>query len=351
MQRRPALRALVVTLAAAALVPAAPAGAWFTVGHARVARAAVRALPPSLPRFFRHGGWTIGEAAVDPDLVKEKTLPALRAAEEPQHYIDLELLQGAPLPPDRWAFVAMAGERRLDPKKVGILPYSVLEGVQRLAMTFAEYRHFPDHADIQQKALVYAGLLAHYAGDLEQPLHTSIHHDGRALPDNSSPFTGVHQLVDGLFERVPFDETAATRQLTVTAFPDSWTAIQAELASSHALVDRIYELEPALRGAFPPPPAPPMAAVPAAPGSSPAPMPPPIPIPRPAPRKVTVRPPVPPEVTAFTVARYRATAAFLASLYRTAWEQSAAIQLPSWLERPAPPRIVQPARTGTHNRP
>jgi len=36
--------------------------------------------------------------------------------------------------------------------------------------------------------------------------------------------------------------------------------------------------------------------------------------------------------------RYRATATFLASLYLTAWEQSAAIQLPSWLERPKPPR-------------
>jgi len=41
-------------------------------------------------------------------------------------------------------------------------------------------------------------------------------------------------------------------------------------------------------------------------------------------------------VVTFTTERYRTTAAFLASLFRTAWEESAAVRLPSWLERPQP---------------
>jgi hypothetical protein len=319
MPRPSASRALpLAVVALAAGVPfAAPAAAWFTAGHARVARSAVYSLPREVPRFFREGAWAIGEAAVDPDLLKDRTLPALQAAEDPLHFLDWELLQEAPLPPDRWAFIELAHERKVDPKGVGLVPYSVLEGVQRLTITFAEHRRYPEDPYIQQKALVYAGWLAHYAGDLEQPLHTSMHHDGRALPDGSSPHTGIHQLVDGLFERAPIDPRALVRDLPVRAYPDAWAAIQAELATSHALVDRVYELEPELRAAWPPAPAP---------GSAAAATPPPAP-----------QPPSP-AVLAFTGERYRATAGFLASLYLTAWEQSARIQLPRWLERPRPPR-------------
>jgi hypothetical protein len=321
-----------VVLASAVTALASPARAWFTVGHAKVARAAVRALPPEVPRFFRDGAFTVGEAAVDPDLFKDRNLVALRAAEDPQHYLDWELIEGMQLPADRWLFTAQVLQRNVDPKNVGVLPYSLLEAVQRLTITFAEHRRYPEDVAIQQKALVYAGWLAHYGGDLEQPLHTTIHHDGRALPDKTSPKTGIHQLVDGLLERVPFDEAAVTRDLPIQVYPDAWAAIQSELAKSHALVDRVYDLEPELRKAWPPPPPPttmPAAATPGAP-SPPADL-------KPAPAAAaTPAPPIPSSVRTFTEERFRVTAGFLASLYRTAWEQSAAIQLPSWLERPGP---------------
>ncbi|HXT50963.1 MAG TPA: hypothetical protein VN811_07965 [Thermoanaerobaculia bacterium] len=330
------VRAAVLLTVVAAF--AAPARAWFTVGHAKVARAAVRALPPEVPRFFRDGAFRVGEAAVDPDLFKDRNLVALRAAEDPLHYLDWELIAGMQLPADRWLFTAQVLERKVDPRNVGILPYSLLEAVQRLTMTFAEHRHYPDDEAIQQKALVYAGWLAHYAGDLEQPLHTSIHHDGRALPDNSSPKTGIHQLVDGLFERVPFDEAKVTHDLPIQVYPDVWVALQAELAKSHALVDRVYELEPDMRKAWPPAPRPAATPAPATP-SAPSPpanlRPPPPPAATPT-AVATPPPPIPRSVCTFTEERFRATASFIASLYRTAWEQSAAIQLPSWLERPQP---------------
>ena len=334
MRHHSAIRSLLRTVVALAAIAAfaSPARAWFTVGHAKVARAAVRALPAEVPRFFRDGAFRVGEAAVDPDLFKDRNLVALRAAEDPNHYLDWELIAGMPLPADRWAFIAQVGERKVAPNNVGILPYSLLESVQRLTMTFAEYRHYPGDEAIQQKALVYAGWLAHYAGDLEQPLHTTIHHDGRALPDGSTPKTGIHQLVDGLLERVPFDEATVTHDLPIQVYPDAWAAIQAELAKSHALVDHVYTLEPDLRKAFPPPPPPaptPTAARPGAPS-------PPANLEPAATAAPTPRPPVPPSVTTFTTERFRATASFLASLYRTAWEQSSAIQLPSWLERPGP---------------
>ena len=316
---------LAALLSVAFLPLATPAAAWFTVGHAKVARCAVRILPPDVPQFFRDGSFAVGEAAVDPDLFKDKTLAALRAAEDPQHFLDWELIAGLPLPDDRWTFTTAVIERKVDPKNVGVLPYALLEAVQRLTIAFAEYRRYPNSAEIQQKALVYAGWMAHYAGDLEQPLHTSIHHDGRALPDKSSPHTGIHQLVDGLFERVPLDDDVLTRDLPVQVYSDFWTAIHAELTRSHALVDRVYELEPDLRRAFPPTPAPSPATTPA--DTTATPTPPPEAAPPPA------APPIPPAVATFTTERYRATASFLASLFRSAWERSATIKLPVWLER------------------
>ncbi len=322
LHRSSRARALAVASFLAGLPIASPASAWFTVGHAKVARAAVRALPPDVPQFFRDGAFGVGEAAVDPDLFKDRNLVALRAAEDPQHYLDWELIAGMPLPADRWLFTAQVLERKVDPKSVGVLPYSLLESVQRLTIAFAEHRRYPDDPYIRQKALVYAGWLAHYGGDLEQPLHTTIHHDGRALPDGSTPKTGIHQLVDGLFERVPFHEAALTRDLPIQVYADVWTAIQSELTASHALVDRVYALEAELRAAFPP--APPIVTTTGTPAPTPAATPKP-------------PPPIPASITAFTAERYRATASFLASLYRTAWEQSAAIQLPFWLERPSSP--------------
>jgi hypothetical protein len=331
---------LVAALLATSPALAAPAAAWFTPGHAKVTRAAVRALPSEVPSFFREGAFTVGEASVDPDVFKDRTLVALRAAEEPNHYLDWELIPGLAFPPDRWAFTAAVIERRVEPRALGVLPYSLMESYQRLTLAFAEHRRFPDDVAIRQKALVYAGWLGHYAGDLEQPLHTSIHHDGRANPDKTSPHTGIHQLVDGLFERVPFDEEALLRDLPVRTFPDVWATIQTELATSHALVDRVYELEPDLRAAWPPPPRPAVTPTPATTAGGPAPptvTPPAAPPPAAAAPTAAPRPrPISAAVTAFTKERYRATASFLASLIRTAWEQSATIQLPSWHERPQP---------------
>jgi hypothetical protein len=296
--RTPLTRAL---LAMAALGCAAPAAAWFTPGHALVTRAAIARLPAEVPAFFREAAWGVGQASVDPDVMKSRATPELRAVEEPEHYLDWELLRGAHLPPGRWAYLALLHDRRLDPQKVGTLPYAVHEQQQRLTIAFAEHRRWPDDPWIRQRVVHYAGYLAHYAGDLEQPLHTTVHHDGRALPDDSSPRTGIHQLVDGLFERLPLDTAALTRNLAIDEMADPWAAIKAEMTASHALVDRVYELEPALRAG-------------AEAGHRYA-----------------------PPVVNFTEERFRATARFLASLYYTAWRRSAGVEIPSWHTRPAEP--------------
>src|SRR5581483_6890740 len=97
-------------------------------------------------------------------------------AEGPEHYLDSELLKDRPLPPTRYRFIALCAELNLDPSKVGLVPYAIAEGTERLAIAFAEHRKWPQNPYIQQKALVYAGRLAHYSCDLCMPLHTTIDH-------------------------------------------------------------------------------------------------------------------------------------------------------------------------------
>jgi hypothetical protein len=297
MRRRARSASLAALTLIAVLAGVSPANAWFSRGHARIATAAAQTLPASVPGFFRDGAATIGEAAVDPDLWKSDARPALLAVEDPQHFLNWELLQGASLPADRRAYQALLIGKRLDDARGGMLPYAVLEGMQRLTVAFAEHRRWPQRADIQQKALVYAGWLAHYAGDVEQPLHTTMHHDGRTRPDGTSPQTGIHQLVDALLERSPGSATALEHGIAPRVFLDPWAAIQGELAESHALVDRVYQLEPQLRA--------------------------------PSPSRAVV---------AFAAERYRAATGFVASLFLTAWKQSANAQLPGWLERPSAPQ-------------
>ncbi len=286
------------TLAAAACVAlwgAPPVFAWLTEGHRRVGVAAVEAAGPELPAFFLAGAATVGHAAVDPDLWKNRELTELRAGEEPSHYLDGERLPPGELPPTRTAYLSWIGTLGLELADVGTLPYSVIEGTQRLALCFAEHRRWPDNPHIRSKCLVYAGWLAHYAGDLVQPLHTTIHHDGWALPGGGSPLVGFHLQIDALLERSPYDPSSALAGLAPARFEDLRAGVLAELDASHALVDRVYRLQPLFekgRAAW-----------------------------------------AEPEVAAFACDRYGAATLFLARLFRTAWAMSAEVELQGWLQR------------------
>jgi len=77
---------------------------------------------------------------------------------------------------------------------------------------------------------------------------------------------------------------------------DLWPAVQAEFMASHALVESVYELEPALAALY-------------ADGTW------------------------DPALTEFAIERYGQATQFLASLYLTAWRQSADIELSPWLGR------------------
>ena len=293
-----------------------PLSAWHDEGHVYIATAAVEALPEEVPAFLRdeQAARTVAHLSLDPDVQKHRDLRQLDPAEHPQHFIDLEYLEGHPLPPTRPEFITLMHQLGHDPQAVGYLPYQITELTQRLAYALAEHRQHPESEIIRQKSLFYAGLLAHYAGDASMPLHTSVHWDGRAerRPDGSytAPRTGIHGKIDALPTHLAYDAIfdeplAPMPEWDAKLAPDARPAdrimmrVQGALRVSHALLDQAYELEPLL-----PPQASPGGIENA-------------------------------EVRAFARERVRAGAELLRDLVVEAWRMSGELEPHDWMDREA----------------
>jgi hypothetical protein len=293
--------------------------------HVQATEMALALLDGKVPEFFTAGVDTVAGCSVDPDYFRNPAAPQLRDGEYPEHYTKWEVLKAMNLPASRYEFLDLCAARGLKPKEVGLLPYAVAEWTQRLALALAEHRRWPDDAGIRRKCLVYAGLLAHYAQDACQPLHTTADYDGRARADGSSRRSGIHLKIDALPAKVKVPRTAdgrpvLPRELKAAAFEELMPAIFRQIQQSHSLVETVYQLEkdvPAVEDALP----------------------------------------ENEKVAAFARERLLACAAFTASLYLTAWEQSVKVEVPSWVQRQAPstgpasrPAAVPPAATGAAGR-
>ena len=101
---------------------AGSAPAWWVKGHASIAEAAAARLPEAMPAFFRAGGKHLAHCSGDPDRWKNPDAKHLRAAEAPDHYLDLEDYQGKELPADRYQAVALLIRLKQQPERTGITP-------------------------------------------------------------------------------------------------------------------------------------------------------------------------------------------------------------------------------------
>lgn len=283
------VRAIVATLV---LAFAAPGHAWWGDGHGILSQAAVLAQPQEVPAFFRGGAASVAHASFDPDIFKNRAAPNLYDGEHHEHYIDLELLAGAELPPLRHDFISLCQSLDQSPAKVGYAPYAITEHAQRLMLAFAEHRKWPDNTVIQAKVLIYAGILAHYAQDVAQPLHTTIHFDGRTADDGTKQHVGIHETMDSAVERLQMDPAKLARSVSVAPFEgDLFDAVHGQILQSHSHVDHLYELADGL-------------------GDD-----------------------MSDEGRQFAQERARHAVTFTANLFLTAWVASEDVRLPGWLER------------------
>ena len=222
------------------------APAWWKEGHQIVARAATNALPQEIPVFFRQSGDALAHFSGDPDAWKNRDVPHLRDAEAPEHFINWELLKGHSLPAKRWKYAALCADLDRNPEDVGFLPYAIVEGTERLAVAFADYRRSPHNPDVRLKCLVYGGLLSHYTADLAQPLHLTVDYDGRTSPGAPSPRTGIHNRMDALIASAWIEPGEIAAQVRPTVLDDLLTSIVQEIVLNRRAIDAVYALSSGL---------------------------------------------------------------------------------------------------------
>jgi hypothetical protein len=222
----------------------AVASGWWVKGHESVTEAAAAGLPDDVPAFFRTAGKTIAHFAGDPDRWKNRDATFLRAAESPNHYLDLEDLEGKDLPADRHEAFRLVTSLKHKPEQTGTLPYALMENYDRLSCAFKDYRDDPKNPAVQMKCQVYAGILAHYTGDTVMPLHTTRDYDGKRR-DGKVLQKGIHAKIDAFPEKNGFTAEEICRGLKAKQIDDVWKYVMQTIKESHQHVERCYELDAA----------------------------------------------------------------------------------------------------------
>jgi hypothetical protein len=235
---------------------------WGSEGHVYVNQVAAQKIPATMPAFLKAAVPRIAYLGLEPDRWRERSEATLKNAQEPDHYIDLELLAGfGDLPRGRYQFYDLLCAKRaaiktssdaLLPEKIGLQPYAAIEVYDRLKVAFREFRRLraanqPTEA-VEQNIVFYAGWLGHYVADGSQPLHTTIHFDGwKGLnPNGYRTRPGIHKefetdfVARNLGPKDFADLVEAPVRLT-----DPFEDYMRYLRNSNALVEKVYQLEKA----------------------------------------------------------------------------------------------------------
>jgi hypothetical protein len=239
------MRKALIGVGLLSLLAASAAPAWWARGHASIAEAATDRLPEGMPAFFRAAGKQLAHLSGDPDRWKNPSATYLRAAEAPDHFIDLEDLEGKDLPANRYDAARMIARLKHRPERTGMLPYAILENYDRLSCAFKDYREDPKNPAIQAKCIVYAGILSHFTGDAAMPLHTTRDYDGKKGPDGKLVQKGIHAKIDGFPEKNGIGPEEICRGLEPKVIDDVWAHVLKTIQESHKHVDKCYELDAA----------------------------------------------------------------------------------------------------------
>src|ERR1700678_2048275 len=253
-----------LALLALVLIQTSAAFAWGSDGHTYVNRVAAEKIPLEMPRFLRRAVTEIAYLGPEPDRWRSPSEIALKNAQEPDHFIDLERVSWLdPLPQGRYEFYRKLYEKRAAtpstdhpddylPEHVGLQPYITMEVYDRLKAAFREYRqrqaaHQPTRA-VEQAIIFYAGCVGHYVGDGSQPLHTPIQYNGW-VGANPNGYTTEHKI-HAQFETAYVAENIKAKDFaglvkTPERLDDPFARYVAYVGQSNALVENVYELKQA----------------------------------------------------------------------------------------------------------
>jgi hypothetical protein len=263
-------------------------GAWGNEGHTWINEVAAAKQPKDVPKFFTDAGARLGWLGPEPDRWRNQNAePELKWSQEADHFIDMEALPAdfGDFPSDRYRYIkklyearaaklaAGASQKEADtllPEKVGFQPYITMEVYERLRVAFREYRHTKTDIDAKEKAapkgkkkfvdaedraklngienniILYAGWLGHYVADGSQPLHTTVHYDGwtGANPSGYVTAHGIHSQFETRFVKDNLTEKDfAPAVHEATQLKNVRADYIAYLKESNSLVEPLYKLE------------------------------------------------------------------------------------------------------------
>lgn len=257
---RPRVAGVAAAAALLLLLPM-PLAAWGDAGHRLIGLTAAQQLPADAPTFLRNAAAQLAYLNPEPDRwksnVERRLDPALEGGTSPDHYIDMDLveptvLRNALAAPNRWAYADSLRRSGVAPNTVGLLPFAIIEQVQRLRIDFRLWRIAPDstvRAWIEQRIIDDAGILGHYVADGSNPHHTTKHHNGW-VGENPKGYTTdnrFHGRFESAFVQAHLKAPDVTSYMTHAPqlFPDVRTAVIAYLNTSFGELDRLYALDKA----------------------------------------------------------------------------------------------------------
>ncbi len=205
--------------------------AWGREGHRIITAEAARRMPADSRAFFEAAAEALARASLEPDIFKDGD-----PGERSRHYLNLDLLGEPPyedLPRDLDEASRRYGVERL--AKAGTLPWRLLEVFGDLVDAM--------RAGEADRITRVAGHMAHYTGDLFQPLHLTSNFDGQ-----KSCNQGVHEAFESeMIERRAGDyrEAVARGRRAARPLDDPAGQVISWVIENARLVDEILAADTA----------------------------------------------------------------------------------------------------------
>jgi hypothetical protein len=275
------MRRLLVLILVALAGPSM-AGAWDAHTHRTMAYLALDGLPEEMPSWLRDVDvrHRIAFQSNEPDRRRGFSSPVLEHLNNPDHYLDVDLLgryglslEGLPRlrrvylsamilakekHPERFSGYDPARDPARSKEWPGFLAHAISEEYALLQAAFFQVRILESLDDprrihqlrqAREMAVVEMGRLGHFICDAAQPLHTTRHYNGW-VGDNPRNYTrkrSFHSYVDGkLLRRHGLTYDTLRSQIVYDSKVDAkdpWKEILAYLSRSFDRFETLYRLE------------------------------------------------------------------------------------------------------------
>lgn len=245
---------LVIVFTTLAFTP--DAAAWGDEGHRYINQVAAQRLPDDVPAFLRNAGARLTFLGPEPDRWRDnrELYKALTEVNAPDHFIDIDRRENfAAIPNDRHEYGDWLRSVGKNPKDVGYLPYSILEGYQKVQVLFRMWRdpqYAAEREQIEQNIIYYAGIVGHYVADGANPHHTTIHFNGWATSANPENFTRepLHWRFESDYvksQMKPGDFSGLVKP--ATRLTDPFADVMNYIFESNKLVEELYRMDKTAR--------------------------------------------------------------------------------------------------------